>query len=201
MKKRKPIYKISFVGEQNVGKSSLRVCHYEPEKDIVSIPTTIAVQSHSYEIENFTLLIYDTAGQKRFESIIMPFVNHSHAVIFVFAHDDPISFKVVGNWLERHEYISVDNRYLVGNKSDLDSQIPERDIAEMILKYNLIYFSTSAKDDTNVANLFYKIESDIDDELDAFVLNNDFEEEVEMVDMLSYKQSCCERFSDFFRCI
>lgn len=70
------------------------------------------------------------------------------------------TFKSVQRWLlEIDQYCSSVSRILVGNKNDDDSKktVSTNEARSLANSYNIELVETSAKDDINVEDVFYKI--------------------------------------------
>lgn len=79
--------KIIFLGDQGVGKSSI-LNRYAQDKFEANYQSTIGLDFHSKTIilENqpVRLLLYDTAGQEKFKSLIPMYIRDSDIIILVY---------------------------------------------------------------------------------------------------------------------
>ena len=106
------------------------------------------------------LQIWDTAGQEKFRSIMKTYYKGATGIILTYSITDRKSFQNVENWLKQiqiHAFADV-NVVLVGNKCDLT----ERDVTtvegqQLAQKHSLQFFETSAKEGTNVNEVFYHL--------------------------------------------
>lgn len=150
-------FKITFIGDQATGKTSLitRFKHgsfdgdYQATIGVDFLSKTVFVGGTSVRLQ-----LWDSAGQERFHSLIPSYVRDSMAVVIVFDLSNPQSFNSVTLWLEdvkksRGEDVLL---FLVGNKSDLASKSAEA--ASLAHKLGMTYFEVSAKTGENVENLF-----------------------------------------------
>jgi len=106
------------------------------------------------------LQIWDTAGQERFRTITTSYYKGAQAIVIVFDLTDKDSFDHLKSWLsdvDKHAKEGV-MKVLVGNKSDLTNkrQISEDAAKEFAKKYGMEYIETSAKDSSNVDDLFVR---------------------------------------------
>ena len=118
-------YKLIVIGDENVGKTSiinrfknnLFSPEYEPTVglDFQSIPILIDDQS-------VTLLLYDTAGQEKFKSLIPLYTNEANIILLIYDISNKYSFDNIGKWFYSLNNITkeVVNFALGRNKSDFD---------------------------------------------------------------------------------
>ena len=115
--------------------------------------------------QNIELNIWDTAGQERFKSVAKSYLNKSDGVILVFDLTNLSSFNSIEDWIEELNKVKKEGKtslVLVGNKSDLkNSNVNKELIDELLKKYNLRYFETSAKENKNIKKAFEFVAKDI----------------------------------------
>ncbi len=153
-------FKLSVVGDGNVGKTTL-IIRYTEKRFRESYIPTIGVQWTKKELiydgAQVNLILWDVAGQNKFREVRSRFYAGSNAAIIVFDVTNLISFDHVENWYyELKRYCGDIPFLLLGNKIDLvDERIVTTDIIEPITKkLNLPYFETSAKTGENVIDMF-----------------------------------------------
>ena len=103
------------------------------------------------------LLIWDTVGQERFRRITRTYYKNCDGLILVFDLKDESSFKNIPNWFEDFEKSCAKDVYkiLVGNKKDSkERKITEEEANKLAKDFNVPYFETSAKDNTNIKETF-----------------------------------------------
>ena len=104
--------------------------------------------------------IYDTSGQERTYSIIKDMYKRMDGFLVWFNLTEKNSIGPINYFIEQiKEKRNKDfplNLVIFGNKCDRfqDIEIKEEDIEKIKEKYKVKYFNTSAKDGTNVKNLF-----------------------------------------------
>ena len=164
------LYKILVVGESNVGKTCL-LLRYVDDNYSDKNSSTIGVDFKSKAIdingELVKLQIWDTAGAEKFQSITKAYFRGALGILVVFDLTDNDTFEKVSNWIdsinEIHEKISI---ILVGNKSDLDHKVSREKVESIAEKYKIKYFETSAKDNSNVYEVFQCLANDIHSRLE-----------------------------------
>ena len=157
--------KISFLvlGESTIGKSCLierYVNKMFKENYIVTIGMDIRLKSLDINNIDVLLTINDTAGQERFRSLTKSVYKKADGILLGFDLTKPKTFEQVNYWIEQiEENKSKDyplSLVLFGNKCDMkeEIQVNPDDIEKVNQKYKIKYFETSAKDGTNVQNIF-----------------------------------------------
>ena len=154
-------YKLIVIGDENVGKTSilnrfknnLFNPEYEPTVglDFQSIPILIDDQS-------VTLLLYDTAGQEKFKSLIPLYTNEANIILLIYDVSNKESFDNIGKWFDSLNNINKEEVIfaLVGNKSDLDyNRKVIKEEAELYAKeHNYIFQEVSALNGEGIQELF-----------------------------------------------
>ncbi|ABN67857.2 predicted protein [Scheffersomyces stipitis CBS 6054] len=160
-------YKIVFLGDQSVGKTSL-ITRFMYDTFDETYAATIGIDFLSktmYLDDNRTirLQLWDTAGQERFRSLIPSYIRDSHVAVICYDITNKKSFNNLDKWikdvkLERGDDVII---VLVGNKSDLANdkrQVTLEDVEALHRKVGSKFFiETSTKANHNVKLLFKKI--------------------------------------------
>jgi len=116
-------YKLVFLGDQAVGKTSI-ITRFMYDKFDNNYQATIGIDflSKTMYLEDRTvrLQLWDTAGQERFRSLIPSYIRDSSVAVIVYDVTNRASFLSVNRWLEevkneRGEDVIL---VLVGNKTD-----------------------------------------------------------------------------------
>ncbi|KAI8666281.1 Ras-related protein Rab-6B [Fusarium keratoplasticum] len=162
-------FKLVFLGEQSVGKTSLITRFmYDSFDNMYQATIGIDFLSKTMYLEDRTvrLQLWDTAGQERFRSLIPSYIRDSSVAVVVydiskFVFADAKSFQNTKKWIddvraERGNDVII---VLVGNKTDLNDkrEVTTQQGEEEAKKNNLMFVETSAKLGHNVKNLFKRI--------------------------------------------
>ena len=161
-------YKIMVLGESKVGKTSL-IKRYTKEQFGGVYLTTVGMdfQDKIIEIEDkkIRLQVWDTAGQERFRNVTKSYFQSSHGLLVVYDITDKESFEKINFWIENIKNNAPENAklILVGNKCDLanERKVTIEDGENKARKYNIKFFESSAKDGTNVNELFFYLANEI----------------------------------------
>lgn len=159
-------YKIVFLGEQGVGKTSLITRFmYDTFDDHYQATIGIDFLSKTMYLDDKTirLQLWDTAGQERFRSLIPSYIRDSRVAIVVYDITKKKSFEFIDKWIEDVKNERGEENVIlciVGNKNDLTNErqvtIEEGEQKAKILGADL-FMETSTKAGYNVKNLFKKI--------------------------------------------
>ncbi|KAL1936050.1 hypothetical protein VTP01DRAFT_184 [Rhizomucor pusillus] len=157
-------FKLVFLGEQSVGKTSL-ITRFMYDTFDNTYQATIGIDflSKTMYLEDRTvrLQLWDTAGQERFRSLIPSYIRDSSVAVVVYDISSRTSFLNTEKWIEDvraergNEVIIV----LVGNKTDLNDkrQVTIEEGEKKAKDYNVMFIETSAKAGHNVKTLFRRI--------------------------------------------
>lgn len=153
-------YKLVFVGDMSVGKTSIisqfMYNHFDTSYD-ATIGIDFLAKTHTVKGKTVRLQLWDTAGQERFRSLIPSYIRDSSVAVVVYDVTNLDSFKHVEHWIEevRKERRNDVLIMLVGNKSDLRNRAVSQDEAQRVAgRLGATHFETSAKTGQNVAELF-----------------------------------------------
>ncbi|XP_051506240.1 ras-related protein Rab-6A-like isoform X4 [Xyrauchen texanus] len=157
-------FKLVFLGEQSVGKTSL-ITRFMYDSFDNTYQATIGIDflSKTMYLEDRTvrLQLWDTAGQERFRSLIPSYIRDSTIAVVVYDITNLNSFQQTSKWIDdvRTERGSDVIIMLVGNKTDLaDKRQVSLEAAEKKARdLNVMYIETSAKAGYNVKQLFRRV--------------------------------------------
>mmetsp|Transcript_4676 Transcript_4676/g.6916 ORF Transcript_4676/g.6916 Transcript_4676/m.6916 type:complete len:219 (+) Transcript_4676:118-774(+) len=158
-------YKLVFLGDQSVGKTSL-IKRFMYDSFDTSYKATVGLDflSKTMYLDNRTirLQLWDTAGQERFRSIIPSYIRNASVAIVVYDITDRKSFLSAPKWLDdvkkdRGNDVLI---MLVGNKTDLAEEqrmVSTEEGQQFAKEWNVMFIETSAKMGYNVKALFSRI--------------------------------------------
>ena len=157
-------FKLVFLGEQAVGKTSIITRFMYDTFDSMYNPTIgIDFLSKMMYLEDRTirLQLWDTAGQERFKSLIPSYIRDSTAAVIVYDVTNVNSFHQTSKWIEevRSERGGDIIIILAGNKMDVSSkrQVTTEEGEEKAKELNTMFIETSAKTGYNVKQLFRRV--------------------------------------------
>ena len=158
-----PKYKLIFLGDQGVGKSCI-LNRFMNDTFTEDYQATIGLdfQSKNVQIDNqdIHLLLYDTAGQEKFRSLIPMYTRDANIILLVYDISSKDSFIHLPDWLQDLNNINKDNVIfaLVGNKSDLSEkrEVTLEEGQKYAQDHDYIFEEVSAKTGDGFSNLFYK---------------------------------------------
>ena len=160
-------FKIIFLGDSGVGKSSIimRYIHNTFSDNHIS---TVGVGFSYKEVTvkdgtKIQLKLIDTAGQEKYKSISKSYYKNAEGVLFIFAYDDKKSFDDIEDWLDSFKENSDKKEdipiILIGNKYDVENkQIKDSSIEDLKNRIGITDFiKTSAKANIGIEDLFTEL--------------------------------------------
>ena len=155
------VVQVTFVGYTGVGKTQIIkkfvINNFATEYQPTETPT-FSTKNIPWSNKRIRLQLWDTSGQEKYRSLNKISYKGRHLIIFVYAIDNKDSFDSIPNWVE--DVVSkVDKKtkfLLVGNKCDLEKerQVTEENAKQYATENNMEFMEVSAKDGTNIENMF-----------------------------------------------
>ncbi|KAG6384886.1 hypothetical protein SASPL_153708 [Salvia splendens] len=150
-------YKLVFIGDQSVGKTSI-ITRFMYDKFDTTYQATIGIDflSKTMYLEDRTvrLQLWDTAGQERFRSLIPSYIRDSSVAVVVYDVANRQSFINTTKWIEevRTERGGDVIIVLVGNKTDLveKRQVSIEEGDNKAREIGIMFLETSAKAGFNI---------------------------------------------------
>ena len=152
------IYKVVFIGDSGVGKTSI-VQRIKTSKFDGNFDSTIGASAVTKEVQTsqgiITLNIWDTAGQERYRSLIQTYARNANCAVLCFDLTSLHSFQSLNSWIaDIRNICDVSCRIIiVGNKVDLEQIISDSLISEWCEDSNFRYIVTSAKSGVGIDQL------------------------------------------------
>ena len=151
------ILKFLLIGNPYVGKSCF-LNRFSDGKVVDEYAATIGVDFASKDCtvdgEALKIQIWDTSGQKRFNTIVSTYFKGAAGVMIMFDITDKKTFEEVPSWLGQVKSQCGDDvkLLLVGNKLDLETerQVELNDVEDFAAKEELDYLEISARDRKDV---------------------------------------------------
>jgi small GTP-binding protein len=158
--------KLVLLGESAVGKSSIALRfvrrEFVPNQE-ATIGAAFLARSVSVPTGNVKLEIWDTAGQERYRSLAPMYYRGAAGALVVFDITSSDSLRKALTWIRELRTSGDPNIavVLVGNKCDLDSmrQVPTHEAEAIAAEENVLFFEASAKDGTNIDEIFSSLAS------------------------------------------
>ncbi len=160
------VYKTLVMGPRNVGKTSL-IQRYLRDDFNESYTATVGVGMNIASFEfpegKVVLSVVDLGGQHSFAALRNRFYAGSHHVILVFDVTERATFDDIPEWFDNlAESVCISGAMtipgsLVANKIDLEARrdVSKKEVENLASILSLKYFETSAKEGTNVSELFF----------------------------------------------
>jgi small GTP-binding protein len=155
-------FKVPFVGDTNVGKTSI-VSRYTADNFPANSRPTVGVSTTNITFdlatEKVELSVWDTAGQERFRSLVPLYTRHAALMVIVFDMSSAHSFPSVSAWMEklRSEMGVKCPIFVCGNKIDLPLEVTRDSVMEWAAQNDCSAFFTSAMTGSGVTELFQAI--------------------------------------------
>jgi len=153
------IYKIVFMGESGVGKSSLAT-RIACDKFNTFTEATIGASYFGKIIEQgqkiYKFNIWDTAGQEKYSCLVPLYYRNSDGALIVYDITNRNSYrKAISSIDELRKKSSVSAIIIIGNKCDLNRKrrVTTEEAKEYCDTNNVIFMETSAKDNINIKDI------------------------------------------------
>ena len=156
-------FKSIIIGDPGVGKTSMILQFTDRAFRRSYIPTigaNITEKVITLNDTTFQMILWDLAGQSKFQKIRSLYYNGAQCVIMVFDLTKPETFENIKNWYAdvKSNFSNFDEIEVVmcGNKCDLteDIQIPNEKALSLAKELNIGYLETSARIGKNIDKIF-----------------------------------------------
>ena len=156
--------KIITLGNSQVGKTSI-IIRFIEKKFSFNYLSTIGLDFKSKKIllpngNEVKIRVFDTAGQDRFRSIAVSYIQKADGILLIYDITNQGSFDSVGKWISDIKAAKGDKMpiVLIGNKMDLADRVINKEMGEEKANcFNIPFFETSCKTGENVEKAFYNL--------------------------------------------
>ena len=154
-------YKLIVIGDENVGKTSI-ISRFKLNQFAGDYQPTVGLDFQNLPLlidnQNVNLLLYDTAGQEKFRSLIPLYTKEANIILFIYDTTNYESYTNVEKWYDSLSNVNKEEAiiFLIGNKIDL---VEERKVKEEEAKiyaegHNYIFQEVSALTGDGIKELF-----------------------------------------------
>ena len=153
--------KLIVVGNQGTGKSCI-LNRFVNETFDENYQATIGLDFQSKNVsihdQDVRLILYDTAGQEKFRSLIPMYIREAQIILLIYDISNRESFDSMPKWIQ--EVLDVKNTeavfVLIGNKIDLENErkVTFEEGKKFAEENNFIFQEVSAKNGNNFEKLF-----------------------------------------------
>jgi small GTP-binding protein len=160
-------FKIVVCGDPEVGKTSIILRYTEDAFTRTYIPTLgVNISEKNIRVKKtfIKLIIWDIAGQIKFEAMRRHFYQGAGAVILIFDLTNFKSYKSIPNWYKdvKKNILPLKDDpvgYILGNKEDLvtEREVNPEEPISLAKQLNLEYFETSALTGKNIEKIFFNL--------------------------------------------
>lgn len=156
--------KCVVLGDTGVGKSSLVLKfvsgNFKPYSES-TIGASFMSKLLTHKGVSIKFQIWDTAGQEKYHSLAPMYYRGAAAAVIVYDITRGNTFKTLKNWIDELKAQGPKDIALAiaGNKSDMSSsrEVDTKTAREYAEEIGALYLETSAKDDTNVQEIFVRL--------------------------------------------
>ena len=154
--------KVAMLGSMGVGKTKMveRFCRNtfsDPEGTTIGAEMCVKKFTLADPNASFDITIWDTSGQEQYRSICRHYYRCAQAIVLVYDTTSKASFDDLPDWMiDLRQNVPDALVILAGNKCDkLDEEVVRLEEAKEFAKsIKAEHFLTSAKDGTNINELF-----------------------------------------------
>ena len=155
--------KLVFLGDSNVGKTSIIKRYCSNKFDEIGPISTISVafNNKTLKVDPFTevsMKIWDTAGQEKYRAMTRGYIRGAQGIFLVFDLGKKTSFESLKSWLEEIKSAEMDKncvKILIGNKSDfIQKEVDDITANKFAEENNMKYLAVSAKEGVNIEAMF-----------------------------------------------
>jgi len=163
MVKKNIVYKLVFMGNSGVGKSSIATriaCGTFTEFTDATIGASFFAKIIEKDNQLYKFNIWDTAGQEKYSCLVPLYYRNCDAAIIVYDITNRNSFKkVISSIKDLRSNSTVSAILIIGNKSDLHKErvITTQEAINFSDYEDVLFMETSAKNNINIQEILEKL--------------------------------------------
>jgi Ras-related protein Rab-1A len=173
------LFKMLLIGDAGVGKSCmlLRYCDDSYSNSyICTIGVDFKIKTIRHNEKTIKLQIWDSAGQERFNAIILSYFRGSHGIIIVYDVTDRMTFDNVDKWIKQCDKYASSNvhKILIGTKNDVPDdkrQVSYEEGKIFAQARGMSFLETSSKNSTNIDKAFTTLIDEMQAKYDNKLVN------------------------------
>jgi Ras-related protein Rab-6A len=157
-------FKIVFLGDQGVGKTSIIkrfIFDNFDENNSATIGVDLISKNITVDNKTVRLNLWDTAGQERFRCLIPGYIRDSNVAIAVYDITRKDTFNSLQGWINDVKSQREDDVLLAiaGCKSDLDAkrEVSTEEAKKFADEHKALFSEVSAKTGSNISNMFQQV--------------------------------------------
>ena len=155
-------YKLILLGDENVGKTSI-INRFKKDEYTGDYEPTLGLdfQTKTILIDNINvkLLLYDTAGQEKFRSLIPLYIKEAKIIFLIYDITNYDSFLNIEKWQSTLKDLNKGDEifFMIGNKIDLDDErkVKEEEAKFFADSHGYFFAEVSALTGDGIEDLFY----------------------------------------------
>ena len=157
-------FRVGLVGETEVGKTNIASRFAKDSFSDETLPT-VAISNSFQKVKknnlNIELQIHDLGGQEKYREVVVgKHMKELDGCFIVYDITNEESFKKIDEWYNKIKEDELDIPIiLIGNKCDLEDsrEVSSEEAEEKAKELNCPFYETSAKDSTNINEIFKKM--------------------------------------------
>ena len=192
--------KVIVIGDTCVGKTNF-IFRFVENRFSLNYVSTVGFDYRSKIItlpkskKKVKLQIWDTAGQKRYNSVNKNLFQKVQGVIIMYDITNRASFENINKWLYLlSQNVSDKAKILVGSKLDLSEEkriVTEEEGQNLADKNNMPFYETSSKTGENVEKIFFTLAQNIYENLSNENINDNASVKI-IQNPERKKKGCCK---------
>lgn len=161
-------FKIALIGEVAVGKScvveSFSTGYFHP--DLPAGGMSFITKTLTIDGKKVKLQVWDTFGNERLRNITLSYCRDASGIIIAYDITNKKTFSDVSRWIDGVQKHAGDNvvKILIGNKKDLENmrKVDFSEAQALAAHHDMMEcLETSAKDSTNIEQVFLRLATEL----------------------------------------